>query len=329
MRVLITGGTGFIGARLGLYHLALGHSVKILGQTNTGAEKDNLRLLESKGTEIILGSVTDERTVAQIVDGEDIVYHLAAAQHEANVPDEHFWHVNVRGTKNMLEASVSSGIRRFVHGSTIGVYGSAVQGEITEESPLRPDNIYGVTKSEGERLALSYSDKIPIAVVRISETYGPGDRRLLKLFKAIDKNIFFMIGAGENKHQLIYVDDLIRGLWLAATAKKACGEIFLLSGREVLTTSEMVLTIARTLNKRTTRFQAPLWPFLIVARILETTLRPFGIQPPLHTRRLDFFRKSFLFSSKKSSELLEFIPEVRFEEGVAETVRWYKEHGYL
>jgi dihydroflavonol-4-reductase len=329
MKIVITGGTGFIGSRLAIKSLEQGHSVELLGQVNNAAELENQEMLKDRGINVTLGSVTEREKLFGLVQGCDIVFHLAAAQHEANVPDQHFWDVNVEGTRNVLEVSVEAKIKRFVHGSTIGVYGSAMEGEIDEDSPLKPDNIYGVTKREGERLALSFADKIPISIVRISETYGPGDRRLLKLFKAIKKNVFFMIGKGDNKHQLIYVDDLIEGMYLAATAEQAVGEIFVLAGKEVLSTQEMVDSIAKELGTSIRRFHAPLGPFLITATIMEKTLRPLGIQPPLHRRRLDFFRKSFFFSQDKALKILGFQPKTGFAEGVAETARWYKEQGYL
>jgi nucleoside-diphosphate-sugar epimerase len=329
MKIVITGGTGFIGSRLAIKSLEQGHSVELLGQVNNAAELENQEMLRDRGINVTLGSVTEREKLFGLVQGCDIVFHLAAAQHEANVPDQHFWDVNVEGTRNVLEVSVEAKIKRFVHGSTIGVYGSAMEGEIDEDSPLKPDNIYGVTKREGERLTLSFADKIPISIVRISETYGPGDRRLLKLFKAIKKNVFFMIGKGDNKHQLIYVDDLIEGMYLAATAEQAVGEIFVLAGKEVLSTQEMVDSIAKELGTSIRRSHAPLGPFLITATIMEKTLRPLGIQPPLHRRRLDFFRKSFFFSQDKSLKILGFQPKTGFAEGVAETARWYKEQGYL
>lgn len=329
MKIVITGGTGFIGSRLAIKSLEQGHSVELLGQVNNAAELENQEMLKDRGINVTLGSVTEREKLFGLVQGCDIVFHLAAAQHEANVPDQHFWDVNVEGTRNVLEVSVEAKIKRFVHGSTIGVYGSAMEGEIDEDSPLNPDNIYGVTKREGERLALSFADKIPISIVRISETYGPGDRRLLKLFKAIKKNVFFMIGKGDNKHQLIYVDDLIEGMYLAATAEQAVGEIFVLAGKEVLSTQEMVDSIAKELGTSIRRSHAPLGPFLITATIMEKTLRPLGIQPPLHRRRLDFFRKSFFFSQDKALKILGFQPKTGFAEGVAETARWYKEQGYL
>src|SRR5687768_5718035 len=116
MQVLITGGTGFIGSRLSLRCIARGDRVTVLGQLNTAAEDANRRLLEARGATVALGSVTDQRSVVALLPGIDVVYHLAAAQHEANISDQHFWDVNVTGTKTVLDASVIAGVQRFVHG---------------------------------------------------------------------------------------------------------------------------------------------------------------------------------------------------------------------
>jgi nucleoside-diphosphate-sugar epimerase len=329
MNVLITGGTGFIGSRLALKCLEKGDSVRVLGQENNEVEAENGKLIEAKGAEVIVASVTDRERMFELLEGIELIYHLAAAQHEANISDQRFWEVNVTGTENILDASVNAHVKRFIHGSTIGVYGSAMKGNIDEQSPLRPDNIYGVTKLEGEKLALSYQEKLPVVIIRISETYGPGDRRLLKLFKAIKKNVFFMIGNGRNMHHLIYIDDLLEGLCLAAIVEDAVGRTFVLAGKEPITTNDMVTVIAEELGTRIRRVRAPLSLFILLATVMEAALRPIGIQPPLHRRRMDFFKKSFVFSQDQSSKVLGFVPRFSFEEGVAETARWYAEMGYL
>jgi nucleoside-diphosphate-sugar epimerase/SAM-dependent methyltransferase len=328
MKVLITGGTGFIGSRLALRCLKRGDQVVVLGQENTDAEKQNSKIIEDRGASVVFGSVTDKDLLAGLIEGIDIVFHLAAAQHEANISDQVFHEVNVTGTRNLLEASIKAEIKRFVHGSTIGVYGTP-NGEVNEFSSCHPDNIYGKTKLEGEKVALSYEEQIPLVVIRISETYGPGDRRLLKLFRAIHKKTFLKIGPGKNLHQLIYIDDLIEGLLSASESDKALGEIILLVGSKPITTDELVDTIAEKLRISLPNIRAPLFPFTVAAAILETTLRPLGIQPPLHRRRMDFFKKSFSFSTTKARELLNFSPQYSFEMGVAETARWYRENGFL
>jgi len=328
MNVLITGGTGFIGSRLALRCLERGHGVLVLGQENTPAETANRKLIEDKGARIVLGSVADNPELARLFLGIDVVFHLAAIQHEMNVPDQRFWDVNVTGTKNVLEASLAAGVSCVVHGSTIGVYGSPAT-LIDENTPTRPENIYGVTKLEGEQVALSYAARLSVVVIRIPEVYGPGDRRLVKLFKPISRNAFLIIGRGENVHHLIFIDDLVDGFLQACQHPNAAGKLFLLAGKQPVTTNEMAATIAEQLGTRKPRFRAPMFPFLIAATVLETTLRPLGIQPPLHRRRLDFFRKSFTLSAELAKRTFGFDPQVDFAQGAKRTAEFYREMGYL
>jgi nucleoside-diphosphate-sugar epimerase len=152
---------------------------------------------------------------------------------------------------------------------------------------------------------------------------------LLKLFRAVRGGSFFVIGNGENLHHLIYVDDLIQGLFLAAEHPEAVGQIILLAGPSPISTKEMARTIAEDLGIQPRKMRLPLWPFLVAATVMEGTLRPVGIQPPLHRRRMDFFRKSFTLSTERAERLLGFRPTVSFREGVSRTARWYEQMGYL
>jgi len=328
MNVVITGGTGFIGSRLALHCLQRGDAVTILGQVNTEAERANRDLLEERKARVILASVTDTDAVSSSLTGADTVIHLAAAQHEMNIPDQRFWDVNVNGTKNVAEASANAGVAHFLHGSTIGVY-DVESGVIDESSPCGPDNIYGRTKLEGERVALSYADRMHLVVVRIPEVYGPGDMRLLKLFRVIQKKKFFMIGRGENLHDLIFVGDLIEGFLGVLGTPDAKGEVFQFSGPGAITTNEMVATIAAQLGAPPPKIRVPFLPIWVIAFVLERLLRPLGIQPPLHTRRMDFFKKSFQLSHAKASSVFGFDPKTSFAEGARLTGLWYEETGHL
>jgi len=329
MKIVVTGATGFIGSRLSVKLKEKGHDVVALGQTNNELEENRFAELADAGVTTIRASLFDEEEIKVALHGCERVVHLAAAQHEANVPESHFRKVNVDGVRMLLELCLSAGVERFVHGSTIGVYGEATESALDENSPTNPQNIYGVTKLEGEKLALSYSDRIFVSAVRISETYGPGDGRLLKLFRAISNGSFAMIGSGNNRRQLIHVDDLIDALWLAGEKDEARGQLFVVAGSEVLTTSETVKVISNALGKNARSWHLPMWPFLWLAWIMEQTLGRVGIQPPLHRRRLDFFRKSFVFRCEKAAEVLGFVPKISFKNGAKQTAEWYQSRGLL
>jgi dihydroflavonol-4-reductase len=329
MKILVTGGTGFIGSRLALDARARGHDIVVAGQLNSDAERARFRELTEAGIGIEQGPLQDAGYARRITAGCQVVMHLAAAQHEANVPDDYFFDVNVNGTRTLIEASKRAGIERFVYGSTIGVYGEYAGVPLDENTPPRPMNVYGRSKLAAEDVVNSYRNELATTIVRISETYGPGDFRLLKLFRALDRGRFLIIGSGENRRQAIHVQDLIQGLLLAATHSAAVGETFVLAGQETMTTREMVQHVAHALGRTAPRWHVPMWPFLAAAVVMEKTLSPLGMQPPLHRRRLDFFRKSFVFSTAKAQRQLGFTASVPFAAGTVETVNWYRQHEYL
>lgn len=329
MRLLITGATGFIGSRLALCARQAAYDVTVTGQVNNPVEAGRRQALEAAGVRVEVGALQEPAFAARVVADCAIVIHLAAAQHEAGVPDQYFRDVNVAGTRTLLEASRRAGVRRFVYGSTIGVYGTASDGVLDEESPPQPLNIYGQTKLEAEAVVREFARDLETSIVRISETYGPGDNRLLKLFRAVARGRFMMIGSGRNRRQVIHVEDLARGLLLAAERPEAVGQVFVLAGSEVMTTREMVDAIGRAVGRPVSRLSVPLWPLIVAAVGFETVFGIVGRQPPLHRRRLDFFRKSFVFSTRKAEERLGFRPQIPFAEGAARTAAWYREQGQL
>lgn len=327
--LLLTGGSGFVGSQLAQIAARAGHRVTVTTAVNNDVERARAATLEKLGLPVRIASLDDRDALARALEGQEVVIHLAAAQHEAEAPESHFRKVNVEGTRTLLELAERAGVRRFVHGSTIGVYGSAASGELDTDSPLAPDNPYGRTKAEAEQVVREHWRRIPASIVRISEVYGPGDMRLLKLFRAIARGRYVTIGDGRNLHQLIYVDDLARGLLAAASHDHAVSETFVLAGADVLTTDEMAKAIGVAVGKPASTTHVPLWPFDLAARIFEATFPRVGLKPPLHRRRLDFFRKSFRISTEKAARLIGFRAQTTFAEGARRTAEWYRANELL
>src|SRR5271155_868544 len=142
MKLLVTGGTGFIGSRLALAAQSQGHSLIVAGQLNTEPERVRAEELSAAGVAIEQGPLQDPVFARRLVQGCDAVIHLAAAQHESNVADEYFFDVNVTGTRTLIEAAKLAGVRRFVYGSTIGVYGEYSGQPLDENTPPHPKNVY-------------------------------------------------------------------------------------------------------------------------------------------------------------------------------------------
>jgi dihydroflavonol-4-reductase len=328
-RILVTGGTGFIGSQLALHAARTGHPVTVVSPINNDAERFRCDLLAHAGISIVDATLEDTARLRETITGHDAIIHLAAAQHEAEAPESHFRKVNVDGTRALFTLASRMGVKRVVHGSTIGVYGDGSRGVLDELSPLAPDNPYGRTKAAGEAVAREFASRLEVVIVRISETYGPADLRLLKLFKAIKRGRYVTLGSGLNERQLIYVEDLCRALLAAAEAPGAVGHTMILAGSERLTTDAMVASICTALGKPARCPHVPLWPFDLAARVCETVMPPLGLKPPLHSRRLDFFRKSFRFSTERAARLLGFRPQVPFATGAQLTADWYRDAGLL
>jgi nucleoside-diphosphate-sugar epimerase len=130
-------------------------------------------------------------------------------------------------------------------------------------------------------------------------------------------------------HQPIYVDDLAVIIDTLLATPAAAGQPVILCGDQAITTREMCASIAASLDVTLQRWAIPMWPLLVAAVGMEMTLGNVGIQPPLHRRRLDFFRKSLSFSTSTRDHLLAAPMQVGFDEGARKTANWYRENHWL
>ncbi|HXB56098.1 MAG TPA: NAD-dependent epimerase/dehydratase family protein [Vicinamibacteria bacterium] len=326
MRVALTGASGYTGGRLLAALLARGDEVSALVRGGPGR-----RVPLGRGTRIVEGDLADGRSLAGLVEGAQAVVHVAAVYRTAGHPDSYYRDVNVRGTERLLEAAARSGVQRFIHTSSVGVHGHVATPPADETTPLAPGDIYQTTKAEAERLALRYhgKDGLLVSVVRPGAIYGPGETRLLKLFRAIARGRYAIVGSGRPFYHPVYIDDLVSGFLLALDRPEAPGEAFLIAGPRYVSQSELAAIIARHTHGRVLPFRIPAWPVQLAGDLCEALCVPFGIEPPLHRRRVDFWTKSRAFSIEKARRLLGYAPKVDVEEGVARTAAWYSQEGWL
>jgi nucleoside-diphosphate-sugar epimerase len=241
------------------------------------------------------------------------------------------WEANVQGTRSLLDAAVAEGVGRFVHCSTIGVHGNIKTPPANEETAYGPGDDYQKSKAEGERVVRQYmaEGRLPLVVFRPAGIYGPGDSRFLKLFRAIKHRRFVMLGSGEITYHLVYIDDLIDGILLCGTEEKSIGEIFILGGKAPVTLNELVRVIAQTVGVSPPALRFPVTPVFASAFLCEFICKPFGINPPLFRRRVDFFRKNRAFDISKAQTALGFEPKTDLKTGIALTAEWYRSSGCL
>jgi dihydroflavonol-4-reductase len=328
MNVLVTGATGFTGGHLARYLLQAGERVAVLVRPSSEARAAGLK---EAGADVRVADLTDAAAVAAAAQGCEVVYHIAATYREAGQGDAAYTRVNVDGTRHVLEGALSAGVRRVVHCSTGGVHGHIEHPPANETAPYAPGDVYQRTKLEAEELARSFGSQHPLEVViaRPIGIYGPGDLRFLKMFRGIARGRFPMLGSGEVFYHLTYIDDLMRGFGLCGQVPAAAGRTYLLAGPEYTTLNELVGLIAAELGVQPPRLHLPVWPVWIAGALCELVCVPFGINPPLFRRRVDFYRKSRAFDTTRAREELGYNPTVDLRTGIHRTAAWYRAQGLL
>lgn len=325
-KALVTGANGFVGSCLCRELLANGYEVTALHRE--GSDISSLSGLQVK---LVVGDIRQRDVIKSAFEGVEYVFHIAALFRQAGHPDSTYYDINVEGTRNVIECAGESGVRRVIHCSTVGVHSHIPDPPATEDEPYRPGDIYQETKCEGEKLALSYfkSGKIDGVVLRPAMIWGPGDTRTLKLFKGIAKRRFPIIGNGKTLLHWIMVSDLARAFRLAAETPGASGKVYIISGESAVPLEVLVNTIASTFGVKPPAFKVPAWPVQLLGSIVEAICIPFGIEPPIYRRRVDFFTKTRAFDSTRARDEIGFIPERSFQGEVEAIADWYIRQGWI
>jgi nucleoside-diphosphate-sugar epimerase len=325
-RALVTGATGFTGG-----HLARALAAEA-GPPVRALVRDRARAAAAlPGVEPIEGDLTDAAALARAVEGVDVVYHVAALYRAAGLDDAVYRAVNATAVGTLIERAGAAGVRRVVHCSTVGVHGDIVHPPANEDAPLAPGDVYQETKLEGERVAREAAARagVELVIVRPTGIYGPGDRRLLKLFRGVARRRFVVLGRGDIWYHLTYIDDLVDGFRLCGTVPAAAGRTYILSGPEVTTLNDLVAITADVAGVTPLPLHLPVWPFWLAGAACEAMCRPFGIEPPIYRRRVDFFTKSRAFDSARARAEIGYAPRIGLREGIGRTLAWYREAGWL
>jgi len=287
--------------------------------------------LQRAGITLVEGDLRDPAALAAASAAVDVVFHIAAVYRQAGIPEAVYRAVNAVAVRQVVEAAAASGVRRVVHCSTVGVHGDVEQPPANEEAPLKPGDIYQVTKLRGEEMAREAGARtgIEVVIVRPTGIFGPGDRRLLKLFRGVARQRFPILGRGRIYYHLTYIDDLVDGLILCATHSAAANRTYILAGAEVTTLNELVALIAQEAGVRAPWLYLPVFPFWLAGALCESICVPLGIEPPIYRRRVDFYTKSRAFDSTRARTEIGYDPKVTLKDGIRRTLEWYRAHGWL
>jgi nucleoside-diphosphate-sugar epimerase len=328
LSILVTGATGFTGKNLTKYLLDNDENVKVIVR-----DKSKLgELISNHNLKIYEGNIYDENVVVDAMKDVSIVFHVAAIYRTSGIPDQVYWDTHVKATNLLMEAALKEGVKKFIHTSTVGVHGDVGNNKsVDETAPFNPGDIYQKTKLEAElNVHKFYKEKgLPLVVIRPTAIYGPGDLRLLKLFKIASHKISPILGNGTIKYHMVFIDDLIQGYILASKTDAALGESFIIGGEEILSLNELLDTIGTAIGKPVRKINLPAKPFQILGTLMEKIFVPLGISPPIYRRRVDFFTKSRSFDINKAKTTLNYIPKVSLEEGIRKTAEWYRMKGLL
>jgi nucleoside-diphosphate-sugar epimerase len=325
MKVFVSGATGFIGERLARSLVADGYHVRSL--VHPAADPAAIAAL---GVETIGGDVGDLAIVRRALAGCEVVYHLAGLlPGKARTPAE-YHAVNVQGTENVMRVAVESRVRHVVHCSTVAVHGLPRRNPADEEAPLAPSNVYGASKLEGERVVQRFvrAHGLSVVVVRPIALYGPGDLSCLKLFRDVARGRLVMIGSGQLRCQLAYIDDVVTALRICGARGQSNGECFIIGGEERPTINELLRVIAEEIGVGLHTIRLPSTPFAIAAALYRSLIDPFTVMPGF-VDRLDFFTAERTFDLSRAKRELGFHPSVALRDGIRRTAEWYRRSNHL
>jgi dihydroflavonol-4-reductase len=322
---LITGGAGFIGSHLARALRQAGRPVRILIRPTS-----DLWRLEGLDVGFVVGDVLLPNTLPEALDGVEVIYHLAGLPDNGPNANAVYRDLHVHGTLHVLVAAQAAGVSRFVHVSSAGVVGAIEHPPADETWPRAPSNVYELTKSEGEQLALSFAERtgLPVTVIRPGFVYGPGDARTLPLFRAVRDGRFFLIGAGESCVQPTFVGDAVRGMLLGERAERKA-RVYQIVGPEPVSVRRLAATIADALGVSPPQRRVPRFLARLAAggADLMTTVSPF--RSALSRRAVRFLTETRTFSTARAQAELGYRAQVSLAEGVCRTVAWYRGQGWL
>lgn len=314
MKVLVTGANGFVGKALCKSMESNGWHVR--GTVRSAEQAAKL----PAGVEVVqIESIGEETDWSDALAGVDTVVHLAARVHVMNDtatdPLSAFRQVNVAGTERLARMAATNSVKRFVYISSVKVNGEGALTPYTEHAASAPQDPYGVSKWEAEQILhkIAAETGLEIGILRPPLVYGPGVKaNFLRLFKIVDRGIPLPLDSINNHRSLIYLGNLVDAIVACINHPKASGRTYLVSDDEDVSTPELIRSVAAALDR-----PARLFPF-------PPTLMRFAGKLFGKSDAVERLISSLTIDSSKIRQELGWKPPYTLEQGLRETVKWYK-----
>lgn len=325
MKAFITGGTGFIGSHLVDDLLLQG------GQKVSCLVRNNLKWLEGRDIEVVKGDLFDLKALKQGLEGSQVVYHCAGV---VKAPDQQaFIRGNVESTENVLRLAIKMKVPKVVILSSLAAVGPSNGRPLVETDPMKPVTNYGQSKKAMEELiarVASNADATSVTIVRPPAVYGPREQDILTIFKMAARGLFPMVGDGSSTRlSVVHVKDLIKGMELAARQHPKELTTYFIAGEPPITWNDFRTATARALGRKIRALKIkPNWVHTIAAGV-EKSAALVGAYPALNREKAREMVLEWMCSTQKAHEELGYKPKVSLDEGIFDTVQWYKAHHWI
>lgn len=327
MKVLVTGGSGFLGSHVAEQLSKAGHHVRALVRKSS-----NRKFLSTlSNLEFAEGSVEDARAVEEAVKGVDAIVHSAGLVKAKN--EAEFYATNVQGTINLAAAAKAHtpNLKRFVHVSSLEVSGPSADGKPVPVSQQSPITRYGRSKLEAERALLAEKDKLPITILRPTGIYGPRDNEILEVFRTVKRGALPITGDGTAMITFTYGPDCAAACVAAISADVPSGSTYFVTDGEVYVQRAAMEEVERAMGKRAiVRFGMPASVIRTVAIGVEAYGKLRGQAVMLTREKAEALSSPYWgCSSEDAQRELGWKPAVKWAEGAKLTADWYKSNGWL
>jgi nucleoside-diphosphate-sugar epimerase len=326
MKVFMTGATGFVGSFLAQSLLQSNHDVRCLVR-----KESNLRWIADLDVDCYYGSLYNRDSLIRGMEDCDVVYHVAGVT-KARTEDD-YYRGNYEGTKFVLDAALErkKKITRFIHVSSQAAVGpSPTLIPIDETHLANPLTFYGKSKWAAEEYVRSKIGKIPITIVRPPAVYGPRDTDILEFFRTVKLGLIPQLGGADKYLSLIHVKDLVRGIMMAGEHENSIGGTYFITSPEPYSWEEISRITLNILQKKGYRIPVPV-PLIKTVAAISEALSSFTKKPALVNKQkvIEMEQDFWTCSPKKAKNELGFEAVIGLENGIRETLIWYKEQKWL